>query len=225
MLGFLNDRNLLDTSCVGSYMLKTIDLKWDLLERIKRDSEDWGSDDGKESGMTPQFDCVKSFMDTDAFHGFSSKYGLDSEIVATFCETFAAHVDLPKEKWFKYNPPIEVKVVAPITVEEKTITYSDPIIPTAYVKKPPFPVRIKDHAKASTVVRKSNTRTYTPPEQINIEPGIAMIKDLLDEDLDGHVISFLGETANIARPDTKTRRPVVGTPVISVKIGDHCYPG
>ena len=47
----------------------------------------------------------------------------------------------------------------------------------------------------------------------------------MDEDLNGHVISFLGETANIARPDTKTRRPVVGTPVISVKIGDHCYHG
>ena len=53
--------------------------------------------------MTPKFDCVKSFMDTDAFSGFSSKYGLDSEIVATFCETFATHIDLPKEKWFKYN--------------------------------------------------------------------------------------------------------------------------
>ena len=48
------------------------------------------------------------------------------------------------------------------------------------------------------MVRKSNIRTYTPPEQINVEPRIAMIKDLLDEDLDGHVISFLGETANIA---------------------------
>ena len=45
-----------------------------------------------------------------------------------------------------------------------------------------------------------------------------MIKDLLDEDLDGHVISFLGETANIARLDTKPRRPVVGMPVIFVKI-------
>ena len=41
-------------------MLKTIDFKWDLLERIKRNSEDWGSDDGKESGITPKFDCVKS---------------------------------------------------------------------------------------------------------------------------------------------------------------------
>ena len=53
-----------------------------------------------------------------------------------------------------YNPPIEVKVVAPIKVEENTITYNDPIVPTTYTEKPPFPVRIKDHAKASTVVRK-----------------------------------------------------------------------
>ena len=35
-----NDRNMLDTSCAGSYMLKTIDFKWDLLERIKHNSED-----------------------------------------------------------------------------------------------------------------------------------------------------------------------------------------
>ena len=52
-----------------------------------------------------------------------------------------------------------------------------------------------------------------------------MVKDLLDDDLDGHVIYFCGETANIARPHTKIHRLVVGTPVISVKIGDHCYHG
>ena len=97
---------MLDTSCAGSFMMKTIEFKWDLLETIKRNSEDWGSDNGKESGMTPKFDCVKSFMDTDAFRGFSAKYGLDSEIVASFCESFATHVDLPKEKWFKSHPPI-----------------------------------------------------------------------------------------------------------------------
>ena len=155
--------------------------------------------------MTPKFDCVKSFMDTDAFHGFRAKYGIDSEIVASFCESFATHVDLPKEKWFKYNPPVEVKVVAPIIVEEKTVTYSDPIVPTTYDEKPPFPVRIKDHAKTLTVVCKSNTRTYTPPEQINVELTIAVVKDLLDDDLDGHVIYFYGETANIVRPDTTTK--------------------
>ena len=133
-----SNRTMLDTSCVGSFMMKTIEFKWDLLERIKRNSEDWGSDDGKESGMTPKFDCVKSFMNTDAFCGFSTKYGLDSKIIATFCESFATHIDLPKGMWFKYNPLIEVKVVAPITVEEKTVTYSDPIVPTTYVEKPSF---------------------------------------------------------------------------------------
>ena len=97
----LDNRNLLDTSCAGSYMLKTIDFKWELLERIKCNSKDWGSDDSKESGMTPKFDCVKSFMDTDIFRKFSTKYGLDSEIVASLCESFATHVDLPNEKWFK----------------------------------------------------------------------------------------------------------------------------
>ena len=135
------------------------------MERIKCNSEDWELDEGKESGIKLKYDCVKSFMNTDAFQNFSTKYGLDSKIVASFCESFATHVDLPKEKWFKYNPPTEVKVVAPIAVEEKTITFNDPVIPTAYVEKPPFPVRIKDHAKASTVVRKSNIRTYTPPEK------------------------------------------------------------
>ena len=52
-----------------------------------------------------------------------------------------------------------------------------------------------------------------------------MVKDLLDDNLDGHVIYFCGETANIARLDAKIHRPVVGMPVISVKIGDHCYHG
>ena len=52
-----------------------------------------------------------------------------------------------------------------------------------------------------------------------------MVKDLLDDDLDGYVIYFCGETTNIARPDTKIHRPVIGMPIISVKIGDHCYHG
>ena len=89
-------------------MKMTIEFKWYLLERIKRNSEDWEIDKDKESGINLEFDCVKSFMKTDAFHKFSTKYGVESEIVATFCESFAAHVDLSKEKWFKYHPPIEL---------------------------------------------------------------------------------------------------------------------
>ena len=60
-----------------------------------------------------------------------------------------------------------MKVVEPTKVEEETITYNvDPIVPTAYIEKPPFPIRIKDHAKASTMVCKSNIRTPTPPKQL-----------------------------------------------------------
>jgi hypothetical protein len=93
-----NDQSILDTSSAGSFMKRTIESRWDLLERIKGNSEDWEIDKGNESGINLEFDCGKSFMETDAFRKFSTKYGLDSEIVATFCESFAAHVDLPKEK-------------------------------------------------------------------------------------------------------------------------------
>ena len=53
-----------------------------------------------------------------------------------------------------------------------------------------------------------------------------MVKDLLADNIDGHVIYFCDETARIAKPGAKDKhRPVVGMPVISVKIGDHCYHG
>ena len=70
-----SDRSMLDTSCAGSFMKKTIGFRWDLLERIKRDSEDSELYEGKESGIKLMFDCVKSFMNTDAFQKFSTRYG------------------------------------------------------------------------------------------------------------------------------------------------------
>ena len=70
-------------------------------------------------------------------------------------------------------------------------------MPTAYIEKPPFPVRIKEHAKVSTVVNKSNIKAPRPSELIKVEPSISMVKDLLDDDLDGHVIYFCDESAYI----------------------------
>ena len=53
-----------------------------------------------------------------------------------------------------------------------------------------------------------------------------MVKDLLADNIDGHVIYFRIEAARIARLDAKNKyRLVVGMPVVSVKIGDHCYHG
>ena len=98
-------------------------------------------------------------------------------------------------------------------------------MPTAYIEKP-FPVRIKEHAKVSTVVNKSNIRAPRPFEQIKVEHSIAMVKDLLVDNVDGHVIYFCDEAARIAKPDTKDKnKPVVGMPVVSVKIRDHFYHG
>ena len=101
---------MLNTSCTGSFMMKTIEFIWDLLERIKHNSEDWETDEGKECGIKLKYECVKFFINTDAFQKFSTKCGLDSEIVASFCESFATHVELPKEKWFKYHPPIKEEI-------------------------------------------------------------------------------------------------------------------
>ena len=76
------------------------------------------------------------------------------------------------------------------------------------------------------MVRKSNIRTYTPPEKIKVEHNIAIVKDLLSDNIDGHVIHFRDETSRIAKPCAKDKpRSLVGMPVISVRIGDHCYHG
>ena len=75
------------------------------------------------------------FRNTDAFQKFSTKYGLDSEIVASFCESFSAQVDLPKEKWFEYHPPINEEIKEPVIVKYESIIYNvDPVVPTAYIE-------------------------------------------------------------------------------------------
>ena len=133
-------------------------------------------------------------MNTNAFQKFSTKYGLDSEIVASFSESFATHVDLPKEKWFKYHPLIKEHTKELVKEKEETIIYNvDPVVPTAYIEKPPFPVRMKEHAKASTVVNKSYVKTPKPSEKIRVEHSVAMVKDLLVDNIDGHVFYFCDE--------------------------------
>ena len=97
-------------------------------------------------------------------------------------------------------------------------------MPNAYTEKPHFPVRIKEHAKVSTLVRKSNIKAPKPSEQIKVEPSVGMVKDLFVKNIDGHIIYFCDEAARIAKPDEKDKhRTVVGMPVVSDKIGDHCY--
>ena len=53
------------------------------------------------------------------------------------------------------------------------------------------------------MVNKSYIKIPKPDEQIKVEPSIAMVKDLLEEDMDGHVIYFCEEAARIAKPNKK----------------------
>ena len=57
-----------------------------------------------------------------------------------------------------------------------------------------------------------------------MEANVPMVKDLLEENIDGHVIYSCDESASIAKPDKKYKhRLVVGMSVVLVKIGDLCY--
>ena len=76
------------------------------------------------------------------------------------------------------------------------------------------------------MVNKSYIRTPKPDEQVKVDPRVAMVKDLLEENIDGHVSYFCNEATRIVKPNKRdNHRPVVGMLVVLVKLGDHCYHG
>ena len=79
-----HDKELLDASSKGSFMNQKIDDKWNLIERIQRNAEDWENDKGKESGINYDYHSVKSFAETEHFIGFCTKIGLDSQLLINF---------------------------------------------------------------------------------------------------------------------------------------------
>ena len=66
------DKDMLDASSLGSFTNKEVNAKWDLIERIYRNAEDWETDKGKESGINYEYDCIKSFMETERFNMLST---------------------------------------------------------------------------------------------------------------------------------------------------------
>ena len=101
------DKEMLDASSMGSFTSKKVDAKWDLIEMIQHNIEDWEIDKGKESGINYEYDCIKSFVETDSFNKLSAKFGLDFQIVVDFCKYFASHINVPKQKWTKHHEPFK----------------------------------------------------------------------------------------------------------------------
>ncbi|KAK1608362.1 hypothetical protein QYE76_032035 [Lolium multiflorum] len=122
----------------------------------------------------------------------------------------------------KYHEPYKDKVDSPKgkCIEIKTV---DHVLPEAYIEKTPFPAKMKEYSVITSVVNKSAKKPIEPEEQIKVEPAVAIVKDLVTENVeDGHII-FCEDASNIVSHPNKSRKASV--PVLSVRIGDHCYYG
>ncbi|KAK1692795.1 hypothetical protein QYE76_009492 [Lolium multiflorum] len=93
---------------------------------------------------------------------------------------------------------------------------------SAYIEKTPFP-KMKEYSVINSAVHKSEKKPIEPEEQIKVEPAVAIVKDLVTENVeDGHII-FCEDASNIVSHPNKPKQASV--PMMSVKIGDHCYYG
>ncbi|KAK1697184.1 hypothetical protein QYE76_013881 [Lolium multiflorum] len=215
------DKTLLDT-CSGSFTRNKEEFKWDLLNRIQENTEGWENDKGRVSGINYDYECIETFMDTDEYRNISATYGLDSHVVANIYKAFASHFELPRKNFDKYHEPYKDKVDSPKgkCIEIKTV---DHVLPEAYIEKTPFPAKMKEYSVITSVVNKSAKKPIEPEEQIKVEPAVAIVKDLVTENVeDGHII-FCEDASNIVSHPNKYRKASV--PVLSVRIGDHCYYG
>ncbi|KAK1650430.1 hypothetical protein QYE76_068235 [Lolium multiflorum] len=92
-----------------------------------------------------------------------------------------------------------------------------------YIEKTPFPAKMKEYSVISSAVHKSEKKPIEPEEQIKIEPAVAIVKDLVTKNVeDGHII-FCEDASNIVSHPNKPKQ--VSVPMLSVRIGDHCYYG
>ncbi|KAK1614692.1 hypothetical protein QYE76_020209, partial [Lolium multiflorum] len=216
------DKTLLDTSCSGSFTRKNEEFKRDLLDRIQENTEGWENDKDRESGIIYDYKCIEAFMDTDKFRNMSATYGLDSQVVANLYRAFASHYELPKKNFDKYHEPYKDKIDSSVN-KCVVIETVDNVIPEAYIEKTPFPAKMKEYSVISSAVNKSEKKPKEPEEQIKIEPAVAIVKDLVTENVeDGHII-FCEDASNIVSHPNKSKQ--VSVPMLSVRIGDHCYYG
>jgi hypothetical protein len=96
-------------------------------------------------------------------------------------------------------------------------------LPEPYFEKTPFPAKVKEHSTLVTVSNKSTKKAVETDEQITIKSPVAIVKDLVTKDVGDEHIIFCEDATNIISHPNRRRKASV--PVISVRIGDHCYYG
>jgi hypothetical protein len=196
--------------------------KWDLLDCIQENTEGWKNDKGRKSGINYDYECIKAFMGTDDFCNVSAVYGLDSQIFANCFKAFASYLDVPKKDWNKYHEPYKDTIsCAPARTTKVCIV--DRILPELYLEKMPFPAKVKEHSILISVLKKSAKKVVEPDEQITIKSPVAIVKDLVTKNVEDEYTVFYEDASNIVLHPSRSRK--TGVPVLSVRIGDHCYYG
>src|SRR3954464_12078941 len=209
------DREMLDASSSGVFQSRSMEERWDLIERIQKNTEDWEIDKGIEPAINYEHDYIESYVKTYYFNNFCSKIGLDSQLMIDFCKDFASHIDSSKKKESQHHKPFKE---SPIEID-----VTDPVLPAVVYEQPPYPSRIKDHSFVTGILNKNGRTTDEPEDMIKVQPQVAMVKDLVTSNIENSTISFCVVATNIVT--ARNKGPISGTPVVSVKIGDHNYYG
>lgn len=72
-------------------------------------------------------------------------------------------------------------------------------------------------------MNKTERTTGEHEDLIKVDPQVALLKDLVTSNVEDSTINFCVVSTNLVT--TKNKVPISGTPVVSVKIGDHNYYG
>src|SRR3954465_5035515 len=151
MQGFLvKIQRCLMPPLVGVFRTRSVEERWDLIERIQRNTEDWEIDKGIEPVINCERDYIESYLKTDYFNTFCSKIGLDSHLMIDFCKDFASHVDSFKKGRHQHHEPFKELPV--------DVYVADPILPAVIYEQPPFPARIKEHSFVTGIINKSERK-------------------------------------------------------------------
>src|ERR1044071_10424244 len=121
------DKEMLDATYSGVFQTKSVEERWDLIERIQKNTEDWEIDKGIEYTINYEHDYIESYVKTDYFNTFCSKVGLDSQLMIDFCKDFASHIDSSKKKESQHHKPFKELPV--------DIHVADPILPAVTYEK------------------------------------------------------------------------------------------
>src|SRR4051812_45520907 len=204
---------MLDASSSGVFQTRIIEEICDLIERIQKNTEEWEIDKGIEPAINYEHDYIESYVKTDYFNTFCSKIGLDSQLMDDFCNDFASHIDSSKKKESQHHKPFKESPIE--------INVTDPVLPAVVYEQPPYLSSIKERSFVTGILNKNRRTTDEPEDMIKVKPQVAMVKDLVTSNIEDSTISFCAVATNIVT--TKNKGPISGTPVVSVKIGDHNY--